>query len=158
MTLNIYERFEQVIAQVLTALIAVIIVMAVWGLSKEVLVVAWRGSLDPLDHKTFQTVFGQIMTVLIALEFRHTLVKVVAEGKRIIQVKTVLLIAVLALARKFIILETNEYSAATIFALAAVVIALGVTYWLIRDRDARQMDEPAMAGARERYSRREVEA
>jgi uncharacterized membrane protein (DUF373 family) len=138
LTLSIYERFEQIIALVLIVLIGVVIVMAVWDLSKEVALLAWRGSLDPGDHKTFQNLFGQIMTVLIALEFRYSLVKVATGGEKIIQVKTVLLIAVLALARKFIILEANEYSAATIFALAAVVVALGVTYWLVQERDARR--------------------
>lgn len=132
--LSLYERFEQVVAVVLTVLIAVIVVVAAVDLSKEVFLLAWRGSFEPLDHRIFQQVFGQILTVLIALEFRHTVVRVVAEGTKIIQVKTVLLIALLALARKFIILDVNEHSAQTIFALAAVVVALGTSYWLIRDR------------------------
>jgi uncharacterized membrane protein (DUF373 family) len=138
LTLSLYERFEQIIALVLIVLIGIIIVVAVWDLSKEVVLLAWHGSLDPLHHKTFQNVFGQILTVLIALEFRHTLVKVASGGEKIVQVKTVLLIAVLALARKFIILDASEHSAATILALAAVVIALGLTYWLVRDRNAKQ--------------------
>jgi len=122
---------------VLAGLIAIIIVMAVLQLSKDVLLLVWRGVLDPLDHRMFQTIFGAIMTVLIALEFKHSLVKVVVAGETIIQVKTVLLIALLALARKFVILDPNEYSAGAIFALAAVMIALGVTYWLVRDSDRR---------------------
>lgn len=35
-----------------------------------------------------------------------------------------------------IILEAEQYSAQTIMGLAAAVVALGITYWLIRDRDA----------------------
>jgi len=31
----------------------------------------------------------------------------------------------------------SEYAAGTIFALAAVIIALGATYWLVRDWDTR---------------------
>ncbi len=31
------------------------------------------GALNPLNHRIFQTVFGEIMTVLIALEFNHTI-------------------------------------------------------------------------------------
>src|SRR6266508_496723 len=31
------------------------------------------GLLDPLDPGVFQTVFGEILTLLIALEFNHTL-------------------------------------------------------------------------------------
>jgi hypothetical protein len=42
------------------------------------------------------------MTLLIAMEFKHSILRVIARKERIIQVKTVLLIALLALARKFI--------------------------------------------------------
>jgi len=59
------------------------------------------------------------------------------------EIKVVLLIAILALARKFIVLDANEYSAAVILALAAVALSLGLTYWLIRDRDAKQAARPA---------------
>jgi uncharacterized membrane protein (DUF373 family) len=99
---------------------------------------AWHGVLDPLDHRMFQAIFGQIMTLLIALEFKHSIVKVVAHGESIIQVRTVLLIALLAVSRKFIILDPDKYSAQTILALAAVLVGLGITYWLIRDRDVRR--------------------
>jgi uncharacterized membrane protein (DUF373 family) len=137
-TLSLYERIEQVIALTLTGLITIIIVIATWDLAKEVFYLAWHGVLDPLDHRMFQAIFGQIMTLLIALEFKHSIVKVVAHGESIIQVKTVLLIALLAVSRKFIILDPDKYSAQTILALAAVLVGLGITYWLIRDRDVRR--------------------
>ena len=43
----------------------------------------------------------------------------------------------LAISRRFIILDT-ETSPEQILALASVVVALGATYWLIRDSDARR--------------------
>jgi len=137
-TLGVYERFEQVVALVLTAIIAVIVVVSVWQLSRDVLFLVWRGFPARLGHEVFQAVFGQIATVLIALEFKHSIVKVVAARHTIVQVRTVILIAVLALARKFIILEAQDYSAPTILALAAVVLALGVAYWRVRETDARR--------------------
>lgn len=136
-TLSLYERFEQAIALALSSLIAVIIVVALWDLARKVVFLALNDMLDPLDHQVFQSIFGQILTVLIALEFKHSILKVIAAGKSIIQVKTVLLIALLALARKLIILDLNAYSASTIFSLAAVLLALGVTYWLVRDQDTK---------------------
>ena len=54
----------------------------------------------------------------------------------IIQVKTVILIALIALARKFVILDT-EADPGKIAALAGATLALGATYWLLRERDAR---------------------
>ncbi|MBW8875474.1 MAG: phosphate-starvation-inducible PsiE family protein [Acidobacteria bacterium] len=137
-TLSFYERFEQVVALVLAYLIAIVIVIALWDLAREVVLLALHDKLDPLDPRIFQALFGQILTVLIALEFKHSIIRVIAAGESIIQVKTVLLIAVLALARKLIILDLHEYSSATILALAAVLLALGVTYWLVREQDTRQ--------------------
>jgi uncharacterized membrane protein (DUF373 family) len=133
--LNIYEKFEQVIAIALIAIIAVIIVLALVNLGKEAVLLLFRNEMNPFSHNVFQTVFGEIMTLLIALEFRHSIVKVVAGQARIIQVKTVLLVALLAIARKFIILETETTPAATIAALAAAIVAIGVGYWLISERE-----------------------
>ena len=133
--MTVYERFEQAVALILTGLIAIIIVVALVELSKEVLKTVLAGTMNPLDHKLFQTLFGQILTLLIALEFKHSILKVVARKESIIQVKTVLLIAMLAISRKFMIVDLDQIQADTIFALAAAVVALAVAYWLIRKRD-----------------------
>ncbi|HET6282047.1 MAG TPA: phosphate-starvation-inducible PsiE family protein [Polyangia bacterium] len=135
-TLSIYERFEQVVALVLTTLIAVIIAIATWDLAKSVVALLWKGLLDPFEPQVLQAIFGQIMLLLIALEFKHSILKVVAHRESIAQVKTVLLIALLAVSRKFIVLDTSQTSPQTILALAAVIVALGLSYWLIRGREA----------------------
>lgn len=140
--MSVYERFEQVIALVLSAVIAVIILIALWRLVHEVFVMLVLGSLDPLDHKVFQGVFGMIMTLLIAMEFKHSIIKVVHRRAHIIQVKTVILIAQLALARKFIILDLQTTGAMQVFALGFAVLVLAVAHWLIRERDrAEGLDE-----------------
>lgn len=50
----------------------------------------------------FRIIFGEIITLLIALKFNHTLQYAVTREPSIIQTKIVVLIALLALARKFI--------------------------------------------------------
>jgi hypothetical protein len=51
----------------------------------------------------FQIIFGEIMTLLIAVKFNHTLQYVVTREQSIIQTKIVVLIALLALAGKLIL-------------------------------------------------------
>jgi uncharacterized membrane protein (DUF373 family) len=85
-------------------------------------------------------VFGEILTLLIALEFNHTLQYVVKREQSIIQTKVVLLIALLAVARKFIILDLRDADAGQLLALAAITLALGLAYWLMRERDDRFVD------------------
>ncbi|AWL00782.1 TPA: phosphate-starvation-inducible PsiE family protein [Pseudomonas aeruginosa] len=131
--MTVYERFEQVIALVLSAVIAVIIVVSLFQLISIVFTLLVLDAFNPLDHKVFQSVFGMIMTLLIAMEFKHSIVRVALRRDSIIQVKTVILIA---LARKFVILDP-EVSPAKIAALAGATLALGATYWLLRKRDDR---------------------
>src|SRR5437773_12291961 len=136
--LSYYQRFEGLVALVLTLVIGLVILVALFRLTFSVVTGLLLGVLNPLDHGVFQAVFGEILTLLIALEFNHTLQYVVKREQSIIQTKVVLLIALLAIARKFVILDLHEVGPAEMLGLAAVALALGVTYWLIRDRDEQR--------------------
>ncbi len=131
--MTFYERFEQVVAIILSFAIAVVVIVALWELVSHIVSLLLAGTLDPLEHSGFQNIFGMIMTLLIAMEFKHSIIRVIHRHESIIQVKTVLLIAMLALARKFIIIDSATIDADKLAALAAVLLALGVAYWLVRD-------------------------
>jgi uncharacterized membrane protein (DUF373 family) len=134
--LSYYQRFEGIVAFVLTIVIGLIILVALYRLTVSVMAGLVFGILDPLEPGAFQAVFGEILTLLIALEFNHTLQYVVKREQSIIQTRVVLLIALLAVARKFIILDLTEMGAAQLTGLAAVALALGICYSLLRERDA----------------------
>lgn len=133
--MTVYERFEQVVALALSFIIAVVIVLALVQLVVRVLPLLIGGGVDILDYGAFQVLFGTIMTLLIAMEFKHSIIRVALRQESIVQVKTVILIALLALSRKFIILDTAATGAATIAALAGATLVLGLVYWLLRERD-----------------------
>lgn len=135
--MTLYERFEHIVAIVLSLVIAVVIALALIQLILRVVPLLVSGSIDPLDQQVFQTLFGMIMTLLIAMEFKHSIIRVALRRESIVQVKTVVLIALIALSRKFVILDTVVTSAATIAALAGATLVLGVVYWLLRERDDR---------------------
>ena len=135
--LSAYERFEALVALVLTLVIAGVVLVALWRLTYGVVETLLLRSLNPLEHGVFQSVFGQILTVLIALEFNHTLQYVVTRERGIIQAKIVILIGVLALVRKIIVTDLSAIAPAALAAEAALILALGITYWLMRERDDR---------------------
>jgi uncharacterized membrane protein (DUF373 family) len=85
--------------------------------------------------------FGMIFTVIIALEFKRSLLIIAERSQSIVQVRTVLLIALLAVVRKLMILDLTSVDASQLFALAATVLALGGVYWLVRDQDRRERKE-----------------
>ena len=138
---RIYDGYEQLISLGLTALIAMIILIAFIRLAAEVYLLVITGMLDPLDHKVFKEIFGMIMTLLIAMEFKHSIIKVLERRNHIVQVRTVLLIALLALARKFIIMDVKTIGAGNLAALALCILALGLVFRLIHVHRPEKADE-----------------
>jgi uncharacterized membrane protein (DUF373 family) len=136
--LTLYGKFEHICVIVLTTLIAVIIVFSIWHLALNILYSILARTFDPTDYEVFQTVFGMIFTVIIALEFKRSLLVLAERSDSIVQVRSVLLIALLAVVRKLIILDLAHTEALNLLALAAAIIALGAAYWLVRDPDRRK--------------------
>src|SRR4029079_3532933 len=131
MLLSFYERFEQIVILILTGLIAIVVVFAVWNLALKIFhAILAPGTFDPTDYSVFQAIFGAIFTVIIALEFKRSLLVVAQRHESIVQVRTVVLIALLAVVRKVMIIDLASTNAMQLFALAAAILALGAVYWL----------------------------
>lgn len=145
--LTLYQRFETGVALALTIVIAIVTLVALYRLAIDVVGGLVMGVLNPLEHSVFQAVFGQMLTVLIALEFNHTLRYVVTRDESIIQTRIVILIALLALARKFIVLDMSDLPPETLIGLAAATLALGIVYRLVaippRHNEETQISGPA---------------
>jgi uncharacterized membrane protein (DUF373 family) len=133
--LSLYQRFEHIVVILLTALIAVIVVAALWTLTLKILFgLVLAGGLDPSDYSAFQAVFGMILAVVIALEFKKSILVLAERRDTVIQIRSVVMIALLAICRKVIILDLTETDALHILALAAAILALGIIYWLFDRR------------------------
>lgn len=87
-----------------------------------------------------------IFTVIIALEFKRSLLVVGERRHGIIQVRTVLLIALLAVVRKLMIIDLSEAEAQQVFALAAAILALGARV-LARSRTGQTRAAPLRRNA-----------
>jgi hypothetical protein len=86
-TLTVYEKFEQVVVFLLTVLIAAIVVAALWNLMKLVVTsLLLVDLLNPTEQAVFQAIFGAIFTVVIALEFKRSLLVVVERRFGVVQV------------------------------------------------------------------------
>jgi uncharacterized membrane protein (DUF373 family) len=140
-TLSIYEKFQQAVVAVLTLVIAVIVTISTWQLLLHTLRLIKSHVVTPADPQVFQGLFGMVLTVLIALEFKHTLLVVKHHRRAIVQVRAVVLIALLALVRRFIILDLYQTTPSVIAALAGAALALGAVFWLVGNHDSREEDD-----------------
>jgi uncharacterized membrane protein (DUF373 family) len=135
--LTFYQKFEHAVVLVLTGLIAIVVVFAVWNLVlKIVLSIVVSRSFDPTDYSVFQAFFGMIFTVIIALEFKRSLLVVAERRDNVVQVRSVILIALLAVVRKLLILDVGT-DTLELFGLAAAILALGAVYWIVRAGERR---------------------
>ena len=82
-----------------------------------------------LDVGDIFQVFGAFMVVLIGIEIFINIRMYL--GSSTLPIKLVIATALMAIARKFIILDLEKTEAVYVLALAAAMIGLGVTYWLI---------------------------
>ena len=139
--LTFYQKFEHAVILLLSALIALIIALAVWNLMVKVLASIVDANFDPTDYAVFQSLSGMILTVIIALEFKRSLLIIAERRQSIVQVRTVVLIALLAVVRKLMILDLSNNDASQLLALAAAILALGGVYWLVRDQERRDRKE-----------------
>jgi uncharacterized membrane protein (DUF373 family) len=135
--LTMYQRFEHLVLLALSALIIVVVLAALWNLLLRVVSLALSDTLDPTRYEVFQAVFGAIFTVMIALEFKRSILVSVERSETVFQVRTVILISLLAILRKFIILDLQTTEAMKVLALSAAVLTLGAAYWAVRDQDIR---------------------
>jgi uncharacterized membrane protein (DUF373 family) len=128
--LTSYQRFEQVISRIVMAFIAAVIVYSVVLVAYELAIDFTLGQ-QFLEHEILQDVFGSILTVLILLEFNHSIAVSLKQKTGIIQARIVVLIAILVIARKIILLDFKTASIEALAGHAGVALALGALYWLI---------------------------
>ncbi len=135
-----FHRFEMIITMGIVVLISIMILAAFWGLGIETYHLVLHGAFDTLDHRAFQSAFGMVMTLLIAIEFNRTIMHAyLAEGHEMI-VKTVILVSILAVSRQFIVIEIDTISPYTLAALAFSLLSLGIVYWLMERKPSLRGD------------------
>ncbi len=139
---KIFHRFETLITMGIVVLISVMILAAFWGLIIETSNLVLHGAFDTLDHKAFQSAFGMVMTLLIAIEFNRTIMHAYIEERREAIVKTVVLVSILAVSRQFIVFELNSISPLILAALAFSLLSLGIVYWLIERKSSSNVKSP----------------
>jgi uncharacterized membrane protein (DUF373 family) len=129
-TLTSHERFEQVVSRVIMLFIAVVIVYSLALVGIE-LVRDFVMSPDFMGTEVLQDVFGSLLTVLILLEFNHSIATSLANKSGILQARVVVLIAILVVARKIILLDFKTATLQNFAGIAGMALALGALYWLL---------------------------
>jgi len=122
------KQFERFIVAALILMMAVVILLSVGELG-WILV---RDMISPpvliLDIDELLELFGFFLLVLIGIELLETIKNYYTEGK--IELTVIFTVALIALARKIIILEPDKYDPMTLVGLGIMILALVGGYWV----------------------------
>ncbi len=114
------------------ALAILMVLVIFWGVG-DVVYVLYSNLMAPpmmlLSITDIFKTFAAFLAVLIAIEIFQNIVMYLRTD--IIPIKLVLATALMAIARKVIIIDFKDITPMYIFATAAVVLALGITYYLV---------------------------
>lgn len=94
-----------------------------------------------LEINELLEIFGLFMLVLIGIELLETIAKTYM-AESVDHAQIVMAVAIIAIARKVIILDVKDLSGLALVGIAAIILALSIGYYLIRKKDAPMKDSP----------------
>ena len=119
-------------------ILAVIMVVVIFGGVFDVVLVLYQRMMAPprffLTISDILATFGAFLAVMIAIEIFENLTLYLR--KDVIHVEIVMATALMAIARKVIVLDYKELSSDYVWATGAVVLAASVGYWLVVTKKA----------------------
>jgi uncharacterized membrane protein (DUF373 family) len=127
--------FERLIVVSLIIMMIVVILLSTIELGRILVLDIITPPKYLLDINELLDVFGFFMLILIGVELLETIRAYLNEHE--VHVEIVLEVALIAVARKVVIIDVKEYSPETLLAIAAIVVSLAGAYYLqkqIRNR------------------------
>ncbi len=126
------EFLHKIIRLAVKVLATLMVLVIVWGIGDVVYVLYQRLMAPPfflLSISDILATFGAFLAVLIAIEIFINITLYLKTN--VIPVRLVVATALMAISRKVIIFDFDEITPLFVLGTAAVVLALGITYWLI---------------------------
>ncbi len=136
-------RWMQKAIQLALRLLAAIMIVVIFLGVVDVLWVLYQRLVTPpmfiLKINDILATFGAFMAVLIAIEIFINITVYLRDEE--IHVKVVMATALVAIARKVIVLDFSAISAAEAAAIAGIMLATSVGYWLLTFKQKTRRDQ-----------------
>ena len=122
--------FERAIIFVLLILMGLTVLLATLRLGYNLFEELIKPPFMIFDIKNLLEIFGFFFMVLIGLELLETIKAYLSDNK--IHVEVVFLVAMIAVARKVIILDYAESTPQVLYGISALILSLSISYFLMK--------------------------
>lgn len=133
--LNFLKYVERFIIGGILIVMSVILVLAFIDIVYEIYKKIIEEPIFIIDSSGLMGLFSLFLVLLIGLELLETVKAYLKED--IVHVEFIILVAIIAIARKAIIWDFEEYTTEELISLAIMTVALGVTYFLVKRADLK---------------------
>ncbi len=123
-------KIQKYTALVLAGMLVVVVVLSTAHLGTLIAQEIWRPPRFLIPVEGLLDIFGHFLLVLIGVELIETLRMYMR--KDVIHVRVVLEVALIAMARKAIVLESATLTSSALLGIAALILALGVAFYFER--------------------------
>jgi uncharacterized membrane protein (DUF373 family) len=127
---TLLAKIQRITVLVLAGMLVVIVVLSTVHLGVLIGEEIWKQPRFLIPVQGLLEIFGYFLLVLIGVELLETLKAYLK--KDVIHVRVVLEVALIAMARKVIIEEPSMAPGLTLFAVAALILALGIALYFER--------------------------
>ena len=129
---SLIQFLHRVIRIAVKVLAVLMVLVIIWGIGDVIFILYKRLNAPPfmlLSISDILETFGAFLAVLIAIEIFINITLYIR--KDVIAIKLVVATGLMAVVRKAIVFDFSKLKHEYIFATAAVILALGITYWLV---------------------------
>lgn len=130
--INLLHRIIRGAVRVLAVLMVITIAWGVVDVINVLIDKVFIPSFEELRARDIIVTFGAFLAVLIAIEIFLNITLYLRDD--VVPIKLVIATALMAIARKVIIFDFEKIEPLYVLATAAVVLALGVVYWLMDEK------------------------
>ncbi len=123
---TLLTKAQRLVAIALAVLLVIVVTLSTVHLALLIAEELWQPPRFLIPVQGLLEIFSFFLLILIGVELLETLKAYVR--KNVIHVRLVLEVALIAVARKVIILEPHDVPALTLFGVAALILALGVAF------------------------------
>ena len=124
------KKFEHIIVLSLITMMVIVVVLATVELGWLIIRDIVTPPIILLEIDELLEIFGFFLLVLIGIELLETIKAYLLTN--VIHVEIVLEVALIAIARKVIILDINKYESLTLVGIAALIAAVALAFWVIK--------------------------
>jgi uncharacterized membrane protein (DUF373 family) len=128
--IKLAQIFEKVIIYSLIIMMAAILVLATIELGYFLFKSVFTSQDLLINLDILMELFGLFLLVLIGIELLDTIKVYLKES--VVHVEVVVLVAIIAIARKVVVLKIEELSGIVIIGISTLIIALSLSYYLIK--------------------------